>query len=219
MIKFPPYSFWSHFKNTKGAMSCAEAIFMYNACFCVPEDGVRVEMGTHKSKSALVSLMAWVERKRATLYLLEPEFSEIDFLNEAQSSVLNFKSYYGCNTICHFKAEYSTDFLPNYDAYSYIMWDSGDHGEDLVQAEKKLLEGKVVSGGIIVMHDLFSQFTACTRAYEQLIASGDYNPIVFDWDIIFDYVKEHNLEEGNNSWHLYPELPHPPNFVGALRRK
>ena len=219
MIKFPPYSFWNHFKSANGAMSCAEAIFMYNACLCVPEDGIRVEMGTYKSKSALVSLMAWVDEKLATLYLLEPEFSDVSFLNEAQSNIIKFKSKYNGNTICHFKPQYSTEFLTENDGYSYIMWDSGDHGEDLVQAEKKLLESKVISGGIVIMHDLFSQFTACTRAYEQLVATGDYEPIVFDWLPIFDYVKENNLEEGNNSWHLYPELSHPPNFIGALRRK
>jgi hypothetical protein len=31
-------------------------------------------------------------------------------------------------------------------------------------------------------------------------------------------VSVNNLEEGNNSWHIYPENPFP-NFVGALMRK
>jgi hypothetical protein len=217
-IKYPPINFWEYFKSAKGAMSTAEAIFMYNACLQVPDNGVRVEMGAHKCKSALVSLMAWVKRDRHEFYLLDPEFKDLGFLNEAQSNILKFKCEYADNTGCFFETDYSTEFLPKHDGYSYIMWDSGDHGEELVQAEKRLLEDRVISDGIIVMHDVFSQFTACTRAYEQLVSTGKYEPININWQEIFDYVKEHNLEEGNNSWHIYSELPHPPNFVGVLKR-
>jgi len=71
----------------------------------------------------------------------------------------------------------------------------------------------------IAAHDYKNQFTEVEGAYDYLVGTGKYEPIHINWQEIFDYVAEHNLEEGNNSWHLYPELPHPPNFVGALRRK
>jgi hypothetical protein len=85
--------------------------------------------------------------------------------------------------------------------------------------EAKLLENRIVQGGIIAFHDYKNQFTEVEIAYDYLLSTGKYEPIGINWQEIFDYVKEHNLEEGNNSWHLYPELPHPPNFVGALKRK
>ncbi len=219
MIQYPPKEFWKHFKETRGAMSTAEAIFMYNACLQVPNDGVWVEMGTAYGKSALVSLMAWHKRELYDLYLLEPEFNKDDFFVAVNKAVSKFRNEFGSETFCIKSEEYSTGFLPKHDRYGYIMWDSGDHGEDLVQAEKKLFQEKVISGGIIVLHDLFSQFTAVTRAYEQLVATGQYEAITFDWNEIFEYVKEHDLENGNDSWHQYPELTHPPNFIGALRRK
>lgn len=222
MIKYPPIEFWKHFKETKGAMSTVEAIFMYNACLEVPNKGVWVEMGCHKAKSALVSLMAWIDRDGRDFYLLEPEFKDIVFLNECQSTIIKFKINFDKrlkSICCHFKDEYSTYFLPNHSEYGYIMWDTGSHGHELVSQEKPLLEDKIIKGGILVMHDINSQFIACTEAYNDLINSGKYEALQYDWNEIFDYVKEHNLEEGNNSWHLYPDLPHPPNFVGALRRR
>lgn len=219
MIKYPPIEFWEHFKRTKGAMSCAEAIFMYNACLQVPNEGIWVEMGTHLGKSALVSLMAWHDRDSHDFYLLEPEFIKDDFFISVNNTISKFRQEFGSEIFCFKKAEYSTDFLPKHDNYGYIMWDTGSHGKELVEPERNLLKGKVIKNGIIVMHDINSQFTACTEAYQELISSGNYEPIEYDWQPIFDYVKENNLEEGNNSWHLYPGLGHPPNFVGALKRK
>jgi len=218
MIKYPPLSFWKHFKDTKGAMSTSEAIFMYNACLEVPL-GELVEMGTHLGKSALVSLMAWHDKPQFKFFLLEPEFTNPSFLDEAYNNIKKFKEEFGDKTLCLFTAEYSTDFLPKFESYSYIMWDTGSHGHELVSQEKPLLEDRIIKGGILVMHDINSQFTACTEAYQDLINSGEYEELKYDWQEIFDYVAEHNLEEENNSWHIYNELPHPPNFIGALRRK
>ena len=219
MIKYPPFEFWEVFKQSKGAMSASEAIFMYNACMQVPNEGVWVEMGTAYSKSAIVSLMAWVDREYYDFHLLEPEFRNDDFLKEALGNLTKFKTKFGGKTFCFFHPEYSTDFLPKHKQYGYIMWDSGDHGGPLVRSEKALLEDKVIPGGIIVLHDVFSQFTACTEAYEELIASGRYEPVLYNWGEINAYVVNNDLENGNDSWHQYPELPHPPNFISALKRK
>lgn len=219
MTKYPPIDFWDSFKEAKGAMSCAEAIFMYNSCIEVGSDEICVEMGTAYGKSALVTLMAWKHKGKRTLFLLEPEFEKVDFLQEAHKNIKQFQNRHCDNTACVFLKNLSTEFLPLHDKYSYIMWDSGSHGHELVNLEKPLLEDKIIKGGILVMHDINSQFIACTEAYQELISSGKYEEIKYEWNEIFDYVKEHNLEEGNNSWHQYPELPHPPNFVGALKRK
>lgn len=219
MIKYPPIEFWELFKETKGAMSTVEAIFMYSACLQVGDEGVCVEMGTAHGKSALVTLMAWKHKGQKTLYLLDPEFEKVEFLKDTHKNINKFQNRHCDNTTCVFLKNTSTEFLPQHDRYAYIMWDTGSHGHELVSLEKPLLEDKIIQGGILVMHDINSQFTACTEAYQQLIASGKYEPIEYNWQEIFDYVAEHNLEDGNNSWHQYPELSHPPNFIGALRRK
>lgn len=221
MIKYPPLEFWKHFKSCNGAMSSAEAIFMYNACLEVSDlNGIRVEMGTHKGKSALVSLMAWANLDATySLVMLEPECINLSFRKELYDNIAKFKGEFNGGISWQISNDFSTDFLPKYDMYNYIMWDTGSHGHELVSLEKPLLEDRIIKDGILVMHDINSQFTACTEAYQDLIASGKYEEIKYDWQEIFDYVAENNLEENNNSWHLYPELPHPPNFIGALKRK
>lgn len=219
MIKYPPVEFWKHFKQAKGAMSASEAIFMYNACLQVPDNGILVEAGTAYGKSALVSLMAWVNKGEKKFWLLEPEFKNIDFLKEAASNIKKFKQEFGGDTICLYTPEYSFDFFRENSEYGFLFWDSGSHGSELVSVEKPLIENGMVSGGVLVMHDVFSQFIACTEAYNSLLSSGNYEQIHYDWGEINSYVLQNGLEDGNNSWHQYPELPHPPNFIGALKRK
>lgn len=75
----------------------------------------------------------------------------------------------------------------------------------------------MVSGGIIVMHDLDSQFSAVRQGYDYLLSTGNYEEIKPDWNEINNYVNENDLNVGNISWH-HTELENP-NFVGALRKK
>lgn len=216
MVEMLPSSFLKIFKETYGAFSVAEAIALYNICKQAPK-GDYCEAGSHKCKSAIVSALAF--DNDCDFYLLEPEFADVNFLGEAQRAVLRLKQTYNNKNKFHFLAEYSTDFFKEDRKFAYVMIDSGDHGEELVQKERALIEDKIVSGGILAMHDLNNQFTAVRRMYDQLLNSGKYEPVHIDWPVILKHVAENNLEEGNNSWHQYPELRHAPNFVGALRRK
>ena len=75
-----------------------------------------------------------------------------------------------------------------------------------------------MSGGILAFHDYGNQFTAIARWYDYLVGTGKYEPIAIDWDTIFDYVRDNNLEEGNSSWHERGSEEFP-KFVGALKRK
>jgi len=216
MVEMLPPMFLNIFKETHGAFSVAEAIALYNICKLVPK-GDYCEAGSHKCKSTIVSMLAF--DNGCDFYLLEPEFENTGFLVDAQRAVILLKQAYGNTNKCHFLAEYSTEFFKKDKQFAYIMIDSGDHGQELVQAEKILIEDKIIPGGILAFHDLNNQFTAVRRCYDELIATGKYEPIPIDWPTILKHVSEHSLEEGNNSWHQYPELGHAPNFIGALRRK
>ena len=212
MIK-PPKELIDLFKSTHGAMSVAEGIALYNLCLIAPE-GDCVELGSHKGKSS-VMIAAATKGGKIIFHLVEPEFLDADWMINVAKRIWELLPL---NNFIQWP-NYSTDILPKIEKIAFLFVDSGDHGEEIVQSEKPLYEDKIVSGGIIAFHDFGNQFTAVARCYEQLIATGKYEPIEIDWPSILAYVKENNLEEGNQSWHLYPELPHSPNFVGALRRK
>ena len=113
----------------------------------------------------------------------------------------------------------SLDIIPLCNGLSYVFVDTGSHGDGLPMQEAKLLEDRMAKGGIMAWHDYKNQFVEVEAAYNYLLSTGKFEEVQINWQEIFGYVAEHNLEEGNNSWHLYPELPHPPNFVGALKRK
>lgn len=219
MIK-PDEQFWKVFKETPGALSTAEAMAIMGAAALAP-NGLWLEMGTHKGKSAMAAICG--ARFPTSFCLLEPEFINVDWEAETVSRILSAieiegKRYVGPHTY----PEYSTNFLSNIDnelKYAYVFVDTGSHGDGLPMREAKLLEDRVMQGGVLVFHDYKNQFVEVEQAYDYLLGTGKYDKIDIDWQSIFDYVKEHNLEEGNNSWHQYPELPHPPNFIGALRRK
>lgn len=212
-MEIPHESFWKVFKETNGAFSTAEAIALYNIAVLAP-DGLYMELGTHKGKSAMSAIMGL---KDGVFYLVDPIFKLEYVWGEVMDSIDKLPSSYGIGLL--FEAEESLNVIPNHNDYSYVFVDSGSHGDGLPMQEAKLLEDRMVQGGIIAWHDYKNQFVEVEQAYNYLLSTGKYEEIQINWSEIFDYVKEHNLEEGNCSWHLYPELPHPPNFIGALRKK
>lgn len=203
----PPKELIEKFKAVNGAMSVAEGIALHNVALQAPA-GTWVELGSHKGKSS--TMIAAAMKDGVQLNLVEPEFKD----NEWAASVA--ESIMPCNILnVQFWPTYSTEVLPLLGEVHFLFVDSGDHGEEIVQSELPLYEDKIVSGGIIAYHDFGSQFTAVARAYHYLISTGKYEPIQIDWNEIFEVADE----TGNLSWHQYPELPHSPNFIGALRKK
>jgi len=209
------------FKETNGALSVSEAVAIINIAAQALE-GHYLELGTYKGKSALSAV---VGLKQGWFGLVDPEFKDKEWRDEVAVKVSLCADDYNNNQkmielYIETFADYSTNIIPIIQTdFSYVFVDSGSHQDGLPMQEVKLLEDRMVQGGIIAFHDYKNQFTEVEGAYDYLVSTGKYEPIEINWQEIFDYVAEHGLENGNNSWHQYPELPHPPNFVGALRRK
>ena len=231
----PNESFWQVFKATNGALSTAEAIAIMNIAAQVPykdriveyvglnpqgtksgmiveSSNIYYEFGSYHGKSAMSAVQGL---KPGRFMLVDPIFEDEKILAEVLGNVFNKDKNIGVGLT----ADLSLNVIPQLKNLTYVFVDTGSHGDGLPMAEVKLLEDRMIQGGIIAFHDYKNQFTEVEGAYNYLVSTGKYEPIEINWQEIFDYVAEHNLEEGNNSWHLYPELPHPPNFVGALRRK
>jgi len=215
-MQYPSKDFWGIFKSTNGALSTAEAIAIANLAAQAPQ-GTYLELGTFQGKSAMSALCGL--KGEEDFWLLEPKFEDEQFMADVIGNMNRIKRLLKSDVLSFYLASYSTDFIPTLITnLSYVMVDSGSHQDGLPMQEAKLLEDRMVQGGIIVWHDFKNQFREPAEAAEYLVSTGKYDWVNINWQPIFNYVKEHNLEEGNSSWHVYPDLPHPPNFVGAVKR-
>jgi len=205
----PTKSFWEIFKATNGALSCAEAVAIMNLAAQAP-NGFYMELGTHLGKSAMSALCGLSD---GMFVLVDPIFEDKKILDKVADTVGAFSNGGGISL----SPLYSTDIINNFDNYSYVFVDSGSHQDGLPMQEVKLLEDRIVQGGIIAFHDWNSQFKEVIEASDYLVGTGKYEYIPINWDEIISYVNENNLEEGNISWH-HTELKNPC-FVGAVKRK
>ena len=145
----PDKSFWDIFKNTDGALSCSEAIALYNIALSSP-NGLFLELGSHKGKSSqCIALAVSKLKEKGTFIAVEPEFSNEEWRN-------NFIKIIGrmlpASGFCY-HIDYSLNVIPKYDNYSFVFIDSGSHSDDLVMSESKMLEDKIEKDGIICYHD------------------------------------------------------------------
>lgn len=211
MLVIPPDGFWEVFRKTNGALSACEALSIMNIAIKAPQ-GLYAEFGTYKGKSAMSAL---VGLKNGKFILVDPEFKDRGWVKETAAAIddATMKKNH-----LEFIPDYSTNVIEKHESYAYVFVDSGSHQDGLPMREVKLLEDRIVSGGIIAFHDYRSQFVEVEKAYEYLKSTGKYESVDIDWQEIVEYAEANNLEDGtNNTWH-HTELKHPC-FVGALRRK
>ena len=209
MIEIPSSSFIEKFKSTQGAFSVCESIALFNIVKEAPS-GEYLELGSHKGKSGMSAALGL---KEGTFHLVEPIFEDTELTSQVVKTVKEFADK---NLAIVTYPYYSTDIIPLFNNLSFVFIDSGIH-DDLVMVEVKMLEDRVIQGGIIAVHDYKNQFTAVERAYNYLLSTGKYEKIEIDWPAIFSYVRENNLEEGNVSWHERGSEEFP-KFVGALKK-
>lgn len=211
MIQVPSKDFWQLFKNVRGAFSCTEAVALYNIALQV-RYGLYIELGTHKGKSTLAAALGL---PAGEFILVEPEFVDEKWSNEVFETVAPIA---GNKLFLRLVADESLNVIEKHKAFSFAFVDSGTHSDDLVMNECKLLEDKMISGGIIAFHDFKNQFVRVEEAYNYLVSTGKYLKVEIQWQPIIEYVRLNELEKDNNSWHQYDDNPFP-NFVGALVKK
>jgi hypothetical protein len=210
-MKLPEQSFWKLFKETYGALSTTESIAIFNIAHQVPE-GIYLELGTFKGKSAISAASGF---KKGVFHLVDPIFAD----PLTAGSVTKMIRHVSDNQVEAITVSaYSTQVIPRYNNLSYVFVDSGCHDNGLPMQEVKLLENRIIKDGIIAFHDYGNEFTEVADAYSYLLGTGKFEAITINWDQIFDYARENNLEENNNSWHQRG-CEEFPKFVGALRRK
>lgn len=213
-MTYPTKEFLEIFKKTPGALSVAESIAIMNIAAMAPK-WLWVELGSHKGKSGMSA--AYVFGDYGQLQLIDPIYSDVSLAAKVESGVKSVSKH---NLDVRCISGYSFDVIAPMGNISYLFWDSGEHGGEVLEKEKMLIEDRIAVGGIVCSHDIGNQFSSQKEAMDYLVNTGKYEWIPINWQEIFDYMKENNItEEDNDSWHTYPDLPHSPNFVGAIRRK
>lgn len=232
------------FKKIPGAISVTEAIALYNLIIenmgNLNSKETFVDIGSHAGKSSLIAITALEYlQKRGTFLMVDPAydlngdfrktgpvFAPPDYIlnihhnvsiflvrnNSIEVFLISSTSEKFCEEECFNNLKSKGVFNP----LSYVFIDSGEHSEESLKPEIEWVNRHLCVGGIVVFHDFGNQYTAPVYAAEKMILSGQYEPIAINWEEIISYVKENNLEKGNDSWHMV-DNPHP-NFIGALKR-
>lgn len=215
----PSKDFWEVFKKTNGALSCTEAVAIMNIAAQAPK-GLYMELGVFHGKSSMAALTMLKEYDGSGIspkfILVDPIFEDFKLVEKIYNTMLESGIANGM-IILSFKGTTSLEEIPKNDNYAYVMVDSGSHQDGLPMQEVKLLEDRMVQGGIICFHDWNSQFREVREASDYLVSTGKYEYIEINWDEIIEYVNENDLEANNASWHQ-PELKNPC-FLGAVKRK
>lgn len=205
---YPTPQLIEKFKNTKGAFSVAEAIALYNIVLSAPR-GTYCEFGTHKGKST--TMIAAAARRLTNLYLVEPEFVNEEWKEQVKKHVLGINK----NIFLTLDCSTSLNVIPKINKISFCLIDSGNHDE-MVMQEVMAIQNNVLKHGIVAFHDYKNQFTYVEKAYNFLIDTGKFTAVPIDWNPILNYTQKGRFEDGNDTWHNYPELKHSPNFLGAV---
>lgn len=245
-MNFPSNEFFEEFKKTPGAISCCESCAISWLAQQIPDNnGTCMDIGSNAGKAAMSAAygMRHLHKRYEGggssywLYMIDPIYdlgnleawkhtiqgapenmpwdyvNYPDFIQKVKYRI----EFVSDRLISPFlKGTYSIDAIKNTPKLGYVFLDSDDHQEELVMAEVKLLEDKMVQGGIIAFHDFGNQYIGPRKGHEYLITTGKYENIEIPWQEIRDHVIAYNLEDGNNSWHM-PGVA-LPCFVGAVKR-
>jgi len=214
------------FKQTPGAISVTEAIALYKLIVERKSiNGNFVDLGSNAGKSSMIAAAAFSDNgSTGEFYLVDPLYgNEMKWQQWAyaankplfMSLLLNRLTTFSSLQFTFSSLE-SLPFLLEFSGgIDYCFIDSGDHGPELLNRELNALLPLLNNGALLVFHDYGNQFVAVSGAYAGLLEKG-FSKVDIDWEPIKRFVRNGNLEKGNDSWHC-PNVE-CPNFIGALTK-
>jgi len=231
------------FKKTPGAASVCEMIYVAHLAEMSPDEGIHVDCGSNAGKFAMSAAIGLARKgKPSILHCIDPVF---DLENERAVSQMcqkkkenigwgwvfepDFKEKFIDRILTVSKGlvtpvlvgQASLDGLPmlhnQHGKFSYIYLDCDNHTKELVDAEVDYVKDKMIHDGVLAWHDFGNQFHAPRESYWRLMAEGTgWEEIPRPWEVIVPWVKERDLEKGNDTWHACDQ--EFPTFVGALKK-
>lgn len=182
--------------------------------------GVGLDLGTHEGRSALVAMMA-IKRfadlpPNFRFHGVDTSYSEIPGLFEKV-----FKRLYELAPFADLHMGTSAQLLDGFvllpeTKISYCFLDAGNHERPLLDKEIALIKPRLVSGSLVLFHDVDNQFIAPGLVMRELIDSGEFEPLPIPWHAISEVVNRSELSKDEMCWAKYNDSP--GEFVGAIRK-
>lgn len=227
------------FKKRMGAISVTEALGIYQAInsHFMGDRGCILETGGHAGKSSIAIARACRDAGIVGPYfILDPLYDienaswdqtvqkskdnipwdytkEENFVTET-TELVKFHAGDMINVALIGKTSY--DFLPRFDHKISVMFvDSDIHTKDQCVKEVELAKHLLKKDALVIFHD-YGNFSGPVNAARELVSTGEFESFFIGWTEIIQFVKEHDLEKGNNSWHQTHE--ETPNYLGVIRK-
>lgn len=204
-------------------MDCPGGISIHEcvAIYCAVRDllspslsGVGCDLGSQDGRSCLPALIALDARDGVSLDAVEPDVYVADRVQRRSDRLTPHKSF------GRVVLETSTEWLSKCSDLVYAFVDSGNHERHLLDEEMALLRPRLLAGGLLLFHDYLNQFIAPGQVYDELVASGEFEPFPVNWLAIDNVVNSSALKGDTGCWAKYGVAGEQHGqFVGVLRKK
>ncbi|HXS76407.1 MAG TPA: class I SAM-dependent methyltransferase [Terracidiphilus sp.] len=179
---------WHAAKDIPGFLLENEARFLGMMAACAPRNGVIVEIGSFKGKSA-VMLGKLAERYGlGPIVAIDPHNFNNAELKEHRSSpgatsydefLKNIESA-GVSPFVEAHREFSTDVAKSWNRPIRLLWIDGDHSYRGAKGDLDAFVPHMVRGGFVALHDALHEFSGPIRVFvEDILRSGRFGAAGF----------------------------------------
>jgi predicted O-methyltransferase YrrM len=179
---------WQAAKNVPGFLLENEARFLGMMAACAPRNGVIVEIGSFKGKSA-VMLGKLAERYGiGPIIAIDPHNFNNAELEEHRSNpgatsydeFLKNLETAGVSAYVEVHRQLSTEVAKSWDRPIRLLWIDGNHSYTGAKADFDAFMPYLVPGGFIALHDALHEFSGPIRVFvEDILQSGHFGAAGF----------------------------------------
>lgn len=179
---------WHAAKDVPGFLLENEARFLGMMAACAPREGVIVEIGSFKGKSAVMLGKLAEHYGFGPIVAIDPHNFHNAELEEHRSApgatsydefLENIKAA-GVSRYIEVHRAFSTEVAKTFDRPIRMLWIDGDHGYPGAKADFDGFVPHVIPGGFVALHDALHEFSGPIRVFvEDMLRSNKFGAAGF----------------------------------------